>query len=100
MITWAKIINLCSVAEARLSFIEMYRNAYNSTNSIKTHIDTGEAAVKSGRNAFQEARRNYQSRKLTNTHTYTNVGKADLWGPNRYLGRIFSSSGTNPRVFS
>ncbi|KAI9777199.1 MAG: hypothetical protein M1839_009042 [Geoglossum umbratile] len=51
-------------AESRLRFIEMYRNAYSSANSIGNHIDTGVGNIQSGRNAVIEARRNREG-----THT-------------------------------
>jgi hypothetical protein len=49
------------VAEGRLSFINQYRNAYSSTDSIKTHIESGETFINSGRKAVLEARVNYES---------------------------------------
>jgi hypothetical protein len=57
--TWLTGLFLSRAAEGRLSFIDTYRNAYSSANSIRTHIDTGETAIVSGRNAVAEARRNY-----------------------------------------
>lgn len=56
----AKCLFLSSVAEGRLSFIDNYRYAFSSTNSVRTHIDTGGTAITSGRNAVEEARRNYE----------------------------------------
>ncbi|KAI0007241.1 hypothetical protein F4779DRAFT_592786 [Xylariaceae sp. FL0662B] len=47
-----------SAAEARLQFINEFRNAYGSKVSIEGHIDSANDLITSGRNAVKEAREN------------------------------------------
>lgn len=58
---------LSRAAEGRLAFIDTYRNAYSSTQSIKDHILAAKQTINSGRRAVKEARTNYESMGILST---------------------------------